>query len=266
MPLNSIFLLFSHRRIRLVTGFFIVLWSLLILLSFLLTSRDINNSNVELAKHTAETAYQKDILYRRWNSRNSGVYVKVDSINIPNPYIKIPERDVKTTSGLTLTLINPAYMTRQVYEMADGIMDITAHLTSLKPIRPQNTPDDWETKSLQGFNSGDDSNWGFTIENGKEFLRYMRPFMTEKSCLKCHSFQGYKVGDLRGGISIKVPMEKFNVQKDAQIKNLVLWHIGIWLAGSGFIFFAFLMIKRNSVRIEENQKKYTQELKVINDN
>ncbi|MGI9132680.1 MAG: ATP-binding protein, partial [Rhodoferax sp.] len=32
--------------------------------------------------------------------------------------------------------------------------------------------------------------------------RYMAPLMVEKPCLRCHASQGYKVGDVRGGISI----------------------------------------------------------------
>jgi len=144
--------------------------------------------------------------------------------------------------------------------------NITAHLTSLDPIRPKNAPDRWETTTLNLFNAGQEANWGTEIQNGREYLRYMRPFFTEKSCLNCHAFQGYKVGDLRGGISIKVPMEKFNLLKDAQMKKQIIWHLGIWAAVSGFIFFAFFLIRKNSIKIEENQKKYTQELKVINDN
>ena len=37
-------------------------------------------------------------------------------------------------------------------------------------------------------------------------MRLMRPFRTESSCLQCHAEQGYKEGDIRGGISVAVPM------------------------------------------------------------
>jgi hypothetical protein len=71
-----------------------------------------------LAKHEAKVSYNKDIAYRRWASMHGGVYVPVDSITPPNPYLSfIKERDVITQSGRKLTLMNPAYMTRKVHEL-----------------------------------------------------------------------------------------------------------------------------------------------------
>jgi hypothetical protein len=33
----------------------------------------------------------------------------------------------------------------------------------------------------------------------------MKPLVTQEGCLKCHEHQGYKVGDIRGGVSVYVP-------------------------------------------------------------
>ena len=51
-------------------------------------------------------------------------------------------------------MLNPAYMTRQVYALAKETGLPRGHLTSLKPIRPQNAPDAWEKKALQAFERG----------------------------------------------------------------------------------------------------------------
>ncbi len=69
------------------------------------------------------------------------MYVPVSEMTPPNPYLKVPKRDVKTSDGLSLTLVNPAYMTRQVNELATETQNFSGHITSLKPIRPENTPD-----------------------------------------------------------------------------------------------------------------------------
>ena len=37
---------------------------------------------------------------------------------------------------------------------------------------------------------------------------YMAPLITAKPCLACHQSQGYKEGDIRGGISITIPYAK----------------------------------------------------------
>ena len=105
-----------------------------------------------MARHIALTNYERDVLYRRWAAAHGGVYVLVTPDNPPTPYLaQLPERDIVTPSGRRLTLINPAYMTRQVYELAQQGGIPRGHLTSLKPLRPQNAPDPWEKKALEAF-------------------------------------------------------------------------------------------------------------------
>ena len=64
------------------------------------------------------------------------------------------ERDVITPSGRHLTLVNPAYMTRQIYELAQKEHKASGRITSLKPLRPENKADAWETAALQDFERG----------------------------------------------------------------------------------------------------------------
>lgn len=74
--------------------------------------------HAEAAAHIqARTAFEKDVVYRSWNSSLNGVYAPITPKTPPNPYLTNPDRDVTTTSGLKLTKINPAYMTRLVHEM-----------------------------------------------------------------------------------------------------------------------------------------------------
>ena len=99
----------------------------------------------------AEAAWQKDIVYRRWNASHGGVYVPVTEETPANPYLEVPNRDIQFPDGRLLTLINPAYMIRQVNELGIEAFDIWEHITSLKPIRPENRPDQWEINALQEF-------------------------------------------------------------------------------------------------------------------
>lgn len=73
-------------------------------------------STLESARIYTETALEKDMLYRRWNTMHGGVYAEVTDETPPNPYLEgvVSERDIKTPSGRELTLINPAYMMRQL--------------------------------------------------------------------------------------------------------------------------------------------------------
>ena len=61
---------------------------------------------------------------RTWNAGHGGVYVAVTDEVQPNPYLRHPARDLETVDGRRLTMINPAYMTRQIAEIAaagDGV-------------------------------------------------------------------------------------------------------------------------------------------------
>lgn len=66
-------------------------------------------------------------------------------------------------------------------------------------------------------------------------MRMMRPFVTEQGCIKCHAFQGYKIGDIRGGISSSVPLDAHSLYADATIKIGVAAHSIIWLFGLGML-------------------------------
>jgi hypothetical protein len=73
----------------------------------------------------------------------------------PNPNLKhIPERDLITPSGKIVTLMNPAYMIREVMGAYDILYETKGHITSLNPLNPNNEPDSWERYALKQFEKG----------------------------------------------------------------------------------------------------------------
>lgn len=190
----------------------------------------------------ATRSFEKDQVYRRWAAGHGGVYVPVSKETPPNPYLShIKNRDITTTSGQKLTLVNPAYMTRQAYEIGHKYYGHQNHITSLKPIRPENGPDSWETKALQAVEQGKTEVSEFAKIGGTDYLRLMRPLRTEHSCLKCHATQGYKEGDLRGGISVSVPMEPRWKLMSLHATAIFIMSYGlVWLLGlAGFGVYAW---------------------------
>jgi PAS domain S-box-containing protein len=186
---------------------------------------------LKVARQIALTNYERDVLYRRWAAGHGGVYVPVETNTPPTPYLaRLPERDIVTPSGRRLTLLNPAYMTRQIYELAQKSGLPRGHLTSLKPLRPQNAPDPWEKKALEAFEHGKEEVSEVVSVDGQPSMRLMRPFRIDQSCLACHEEQGYKVGDIRGGISVSVPMDPI-MTKSLHTWSLVLGHVVLWMLG-----------------------------------
>lgn len=208
-------------------------------------------SALESARIEARASFNKDLLYRRWAALHGGVYVPVSEDTLPNPYLKVPEREITTPSGRVLTLVNPAYMTRQVHELGRELFGIQGHITSLNPIRPANAPDDWERIALTAFESGVVETSSVETMDGQIMMRYMQRLLVEPSCMNCHADQGYKVGDVRGGISVAVPLQPYwNAELPIQI-GIVISHFVLWLSGMGGILLA-------TNRIES--RAYSQEL------
>jgi len=183
-----------------------------------------------LARFEALAMFQRDLAYRAWNAQMGGVYASAAAIT-PNPYLDVPNRDLVTAIG-PLTLVNPSYMTRVVHELAAVRTGIVSRITSLNPIRPANAPLPWEREVLESFETG-------VVEyaeravgpDGASVMRFMRPLMVEKPCLQCHEKQGYVVGDIRGGISVTVPMAPIEAIQAPTIQFALAGHVGVWLLG-----------------------------------
>ncbi len=185
-----------------------------LLMSMLLLMRidGVQKHNLDVATEGARNIFRMIVLTRQGNADHGGVYVFVDEKTPVNEYLDHPKKVIETTEKEKLTLLNPAYMTRQIAELAQNDPDIhlRLHITSLKPIRPQNAADAWEVEALKRFETGEQEISSVEIENGQRYLRYMSPLMVKESCLLCHEKQGYKLGDVRGGISIGLQMESID--------------------------------------------------------
>ena len=231
------------RKVVFAAAFF---WTVIVLTSLCWNWQQVEKSTFDLAVKEALSSFKKDIVYRLWNSNNGGVYVPASAQTPPNPYLEdILERDILTSSGIKLTLVNPAYMTRQVHKLAQKRYGLRAHITSLNPIRAVNAPDEWEAVALKKFEEGEKEYVSEEILDARPYLRFMRPLITEKSCLKCHAKQGYKEGDIRGGISVSVPLNHYHMAAATGQRPLLYGHFLIWVLGLAVVF-SFNMLQRKA--------------------
>ncbi len=227
------------KQLRLWCGAAFLFWSLLLSGSLWLYVRHEWQSVEFIGKKIGLTAVNKDYVYELWNAYNGGIYAPVNNINQPNPYLKgFADRDIVTASGKKLTLINPAHMTRQAYQLEQKIYGIGGRTTSLNAVRPENTPDEWEREALLSFAKGEKNASTLIQQDDTTIMRVMMPAITQEACLKCHMRKGDQVGDIRGGLSITFPIDGIIELFQKQFKTSVLYHLLIYLIGvTGLVIF-----------------------------
>ena len=224
--------------------------------AFIWEAAKVDTSMATVARERGAVLFKLIELTRDWNAQHGGVYVPVTEQTQPNTYLKHPQRDVVTVDGARLTLVNPAFMTRQIAEIAERADGAKFHITSLKPIRPANVADSWETESLLLF---EQQKWrerlSFFADGGGVMdgpvHRYMAPLVVKQACMKCHEVQGYKVGDIRGGISVSMPAVKLMEIGRDQKKRLAGVYLFAFLIVAGLGHFVAWRTRRHMLALED---------------
>ena len=243
----------NKKRINLFAIVIFIVWSISVVCSVLYNIQNVTNKQQNLALVHAKNAFEKDMMFRRWIAMHGGVYVFPTKKTPPNPYLKhIPNRDLTTTTGEKLTLMNPAYALKELMHNFAGMYGEKGRITSLKLLNPQNKADKWETKVLTYFEEKKFTQFHeFYNYKGQDTLRYMKALTVSPNCLKCHVHQGYKVGDTRGGVSITIPMRKYNNDGLIEKENIVYLHLLIYIVGC---IIGLIIYKRNIISINKEIK------------
>jgi diguanylate cyclase (GGDEF)-like protein len=161
----------------------------------------------ESALNTARSYADLITATRLWNESHEGVWVTKGPDTATDPYLLHlgVSADATTTDGRVLTLRGADSMAHEISNVQKRSDGTYFRLTSLRPVDPNDAPDAWEKAALAAFEGGTAERYEMTQLSGVPVLRYARPLITDASCLPCHGRQGFKVGDVRGAVSIVVP-------------------------------------------------------------
>jgi signal transduction histidine kinase len=209
----------------------------------------------EQVHEEASTIFRQIVIARRWNSGYGGVYAKARPGEMPNKYLK--DASITDTAGNVYYLKNPALMARELSQFSDEEGLVHFKITSLKLMNPDNAPDEWERRQLQAFESGKTGVSEIIRQKGHYFYRLIRPLYIEQACLNCHDEQGYKAGDVRGGISITLPYDKY---RKAVAQNFAA------MAGLSILLIVLLvLVLRLFWRLSDRLARQNAELAELND-
>lgn len=176
------------------------------------------------AEQQARMLYKQILLTRQWASDHNGLFILKRKGVEANPYLNLPT--VTDTTGREYFLRNPAMVTRELssYAKRDGLGHF--RVTSLRPVNPNNYPDTFETRSLEEIQQGHLEEV-LDVQNSPagRVVRFIAALRVSESCLRCHARHGYEVGDIRGGLSITIPINWADDLIKRNINSLIL--IGI---------------------------------------
>lgn len=208
-------------------GKFIVAIGAIISLSYVIFLYRISIVDNELiilqAQQQARMLHNQILITRQWVSEHNGLFViKKEGVK-SNPFLDLPV--IRDQSGTEYMMRNPAMVTRELSEYSTQKGLGSFRVTSLRPVNPANSPDDYERQCMLTFQQGTLESIDITDSPQGRVVRYMAPLEIKDSCLGCHARHGYVKGDIRGALSITIPI----AWADAKIKanNRSLFLIGL---------------------------------------
>lgn len=208
-------------------GKFIVAIGAIISISYMVllyrTSIVDNELIILQAQHQARMLYNHILITREWVSQHNGLFViRQDSVD-SNPYLDMPS--IWDQHGNEYVMRNPAMVTRELSEYSNQKGLGSFRVTSLEPVNPANMPDEHERLSMINFANGLRESMDITDSPEGRVVRYMAPLDVTDSCLGCHARHGYNPGDIRGALSISIPIAWADAK--IQANNRSLFFIGL---------------------------------------
>ena len=79
----------EESRLNRYTGLIAILWTVVILASLSWNLIQVRKGTEETVRIQAREAFQKDVLYRKWNTLCGGVYAVVSDRIRPNPHLDV---------------------------------------------------------------------------------------------------------------------------------------------------------------------------------
>ena len=248
------------KNIILVVFFVLVTITILMLTNYRTNVYEVNKEYYhKIVYEEAKNHFENLKIFRAWNAKYGGVFVKSDGKIQPNKFLV--DNHIFSKDGELLVKINPAWMTKQVVELMNKNENTKYKykITSLKPLNPENTPNNFEKEALSFFEKNLAEDYYFKIDEESNSFNFMGKLYVDKACLHCHASQGYKEGEVRGGISITFPLEVYkshDKELEYYYKLQIFFIVLIGILIYAFIFYIVNRFYKEQEELNELKEKY----------
>ena len=171
--------------------------SVTIFILFYSIYRTTEKEHLQQVHSQAEALLSEMTLIREWVSSYHGIWTTIPG----DYYLKIEDGYYQKS---------PAMVTKELSTLSNDKRNYSFHITSLILTNPENISDDFEHKALIQFEKDFAPVTEVDRSGDEPVYRLMFPLAVKESCLQCHDTQGYKVGDVRGGLSVLVPISEMD--------------------------------------------------------
>lgn len=141
---------------------------------------------------------------------------------------------------------------------APSLLQMSGRLVGLRAFSPQHVPDAWEKRALEQEFPRSGRISGIETVKGEKTVRVMLPLTAAKTCLSCHAVQGFREGEIMGGVSLAYPVSDL-MQSIEGIRRE-----GLWLrAGFAALFLAILLgfylyihkrLRENATQLDSSER------------
>jgi len=229
-----------------------LVWTLMISVSLLWNLFSLRQNMLNSFKYEAQTIGATALATIMWTAQHERVYVPLTEWIPMEPFFKyLPDREITALDGLRFTQVSHALISRQIAEHAlfQGLDHKSIRMTSLQPLNPVNTPNEWERTALKVFEEGQTEKFAIVDKNSGEAFKYMMPLKAKMECLKCH--HGFKVGDIMGGVSITEPAAFRLAMIKPQIISMSVTHAGIFVIVAVVILYLLSNLRRQWFNLDQ---------------
>jgi methyl-accepting chemotaxis protein len=213
----------KNQRLFVKVFFLFLMVLLLSVFSHILVAQRVQT---QFLQKQAKSIARQIILTRQWIAGLGGVWSK-DVYSDAHGFLTQYKEPETTDEAAIFYLHNPALATREISSLADIKYGYTFTVVSDFFREPKNKPDPFELAAIKKIKA---EKIEYTDAMEGDLYRYTEPLFVKKGCLKCHgdlekdvkepmksillekygnTAFGYKVGDVRGIISIKIPRDNW---------------------------------------------------------
>ncbi|MDM8555486.1 DUF3365 domain-containing protein [Desulfococcaceae bacterium HSG7] len=249
--------IFKNSRIFVKIFFLFLIVLLLSVFSHVLVAQKVQQ---EFLRKQAKSITRQIVLTRQWIAGLGGVWSKDTYTKTHGFLSKYSEPSSDGNATAVFYLHNPALATREISTLADIKHGYNFRVVSDRFREPKNKPDSFESEALKRFQT---QKMIYTDGFQDGLYRYTEPLFVKQGCLKCHgkldkdvkepmktillekygpkAFD-YKVGDVRGIVSIKIPQQTLVTLLSSifTVWNVLIGVISILLF---YLFTRFMIVK-----------------------